>query len=167
MTPISATPPASRWGVSTAATPGIRLTSALSVASWWRFAPWVASSIGESRWGGKSVFSAVSTWRALAEVGSTVASTRVKMIPEKGIPRTISIAALAIAIGAGLRITIRDSRYQNPDSVGRASRAARRGRKAGARALTRVPSAARIAARTTSARPAAISDTSAPAMPIE
>ena len=114
MTPISATPPASRWGVSTAATPGIRLTSALSVASWWRFAPWVASSIGESRWGGKSVFSAVSTWRALAEVGSTVASTRVKMIPEKGIPRTISIAALAIAIGAGLRITIRDSRVPEP-----------------------------------------------------
>ena len=42
-----------------------------------------------------------------------------------GIPRAISSAALAIAIGAGRRMTIRESRYQKPDSAGRASRSAR------------------------------------------
>ncbi len=122
--------PTGAAGGLTAATPGIRSSLSLSRDSWARSAPATASSIGESRWGGNSVFSAVSTWRALADSGSTVASTEVNSMLRKGIPSAIISAALAAAIRPGRRITNRDSRYQNPDSAGRASRSARRWRKA-------------------------------------
>ena len=89
------------------------------------------------------------------------------MIPQKGIPSAIRKVALAMAIGPGRRITNRDSLYQKPDSAGRASRSARRCRKAGASEFTRVPSRARIAGSTTSASPAAISATMDPPSPIE
>ena len=145
----------------------MRWASWLSLASWARLAPSMTSRIGESRWGGNSVFIAVSTWRALADVGSTVASTAVNLIAKNGIPSAISSVALAAAIRPGRRITKRDSLYQKPDSVGRASRSARAWRNAGASELTRVPSNARMAGRTTSARPAAIRATSEPPRPIE
>ncbi len=61
ITSISDTPPRSRWGEPAAATPGTRSTRAVSRASWAPSAPCTASSIGESRCGGNSVLSAVST----------------------------------------------------------------------------------------------------------
>ena len=108
-----------------------------------------------------------STWRAVADSGSTWASTEVKLIDRNGIPSAIRKAALAIAIRAGKRMTSCESRYQNPALAGRASRAARSRRKAGESALTRSPSSARIAGRTRSAIAAAIRATSAPPIPIE
>ena len=50
---------------------------------------------------------------------------------KKGIPSTIRKRALRVAIGAGRRITKRESRYQKPASSGRASASARRRRKRG------------------------------------
>ena len=84
-----------------------------------------------------------------------------------GFPSAISAAALSAAILPGRRITNCDSRYQKPDSSGRASRSAARCSRPGASALTRGPSTASSAGSTDSASPAAISATSAPAMPIE
>ena len=120
-----------------------------------------------SRNGGKSARSASSTWRALADSGSTWASTDVNWMLKNGIPRTISSAALAAAIRPGKRITSCESRYQNPSWAGRASRSARRLRNAGARALTRSPSSASTAGSTISAIAAAIRATIEPPMPIE
>ena len=89
------------------------------------------------------------------------------MIDANGAPSAISAVALTSAIRRGRAITDLDSRYQKPDSAGRASRSAARCSRFGARALTRGPSSARIAGNTTSASVAAISATSAPAIPIE
>ena len=58
--------------------------------------------------------SVTSTWRALALGGSTLALTVRNLIDANGIPSAISTAALITAIGAGRRMTKRDSRYQKP-----------------------------------------------------
>ena len=71
--------------------------------------------------------------RALADVGSTCASTNVYLTPRKGSARAIKSAAAAAAMRPGKRITSWASRYQKPSSAGRASRSARRTRKPGAR----------------------------------
>ena len=51
-----------------------------------------------------------------------------------GIPSAISNAALIVAIGIGRRMTKRESRYQNPGSVGRSRRARRAAAGSAARA---------------------------------
>ena len=73
-----------------------------------------ASWIGVSRKGGNSARRTLSTWRALASVGSTCASTDVNSMLRNGIPSTIRKVALASAIRPGIRITVRESRYQKP-----------------------------------------------------
>ncbi len=123
--------------------------------------------MGVSRKGGKSARSASSTWLALALSGSTWASTEVNWMLKNGIPSAISRAALATAIRPGTRITSCESRYQKPCSSRRASRSARRRRKPGESAFTRVPSSARIAGSTIRATAAAIRATSDPPTPIE
>ena len=125
-------------------------------------------SSGAVRFGGKSRFRMSFTWRADTVLGSTRASTEMNLTWVKnGIPSAINKAALAIAIGAGRRMTRRDRRYQKPLSAGRASRSAARASRFGASALTRGPRTASSAGSTVSARLAASSATSAPAMPIE
>ena len=75
--------------------------------------------------GGKSWFTMSFTWRADVLLGSTRASTEMNLTCVKnGIPRTIRSVAVETAIAAGRRWTNRDSRYQKPDSAGRASRSA-------------------------------------------
>ena len=111
--------------------------------------------------------SAWSTCCALALAGSMLASTGTNLIDRNGIPSAISTAALSMAIlpraaGHELREPVPE-----PASAGRASRSAARWSRLGASALTRGPSADRIAGSTTSASVAATSATSAPAIPIE
>ena len=114
------------------------------------------------------MLSASLTWRAVALVGSTLASTEVNLTWVKnGMPSAISNEALVTAISAGRRMTNRDSRYQKPRSAGRASRSAARASHVGESAFTRGPSTLSSAGSTVSARLAAISATSAPAIPIE
>ena len=82
--------------------------------------------IGVSRKGGKSARRTSSTWRALADSGSTWASTEVNLIEKNGIPSAISSAALASAIRPGKRIT--SLREPVPEALARrAGVAARRG----------------------------------------
>ena len=119
------------------------------------------------RKGGNWLRRVASTWRALAERGSTLASTELNLIPRKGNPRTISAAALIVAIGTGRRMTKRESRYQKPSVTTVVSRLARLRRKRGESELTRVPSRVRTAGRTVSETAAAISATQAPPIPIE
>jgi hypothetical protein len=89
------------------------------------------------------------------------------VIDANGTPSAISAAALRNATLLGRAITKCESRYQKPDSSGRASRSAARCSRAGASALTRGPSSASSAGRTTSASIAATRATIAPASPIE
>ena len=105
--------------------------------------------------------------RAPASSGSTLGSTVLNLIPKKGRPRRIRKSALSVAIGAGRRITKRESRYQNPCSSGRVSASARRCSAFGASELTRVPSRVRTAGSTVSEISAAKSTTSEPPSPIE
>ena len=88
-------------------------------------------------------------------------------IEKNGMPSAIRNAALASAIRPGIRITVRESRYQKPAVAGRDSASARRCRNAGERELTRSPSRASTAGSTVSEIPAAASATSVPPMPIE
>ena len=65
---------------------------------------------------------ASSTIRADCSCGSTDASTPVNAIRRNGSPITISSTAVAVATGAGRRITERESRYHGPACTCAASR---------------------------------------------
>ena len=128
---------------------------------------WRARKVAEDWSPGKSRRRTSSTCRAVELVGSTRASIWVNWMRRKGSPATIRTVAAASAIGAGRRITRRDSRYQAPAAAGRASRSAARWSHAGDIPLTRVPSSASTAGSTTSATVAASRATPAPPTPIE
>ena len=55
------------------------------------------------------------TWRALALVGRTLASTVVNLMPSAGRATITSSAAVTVAMSAGRRMTACDSRYQKPE----------------------------------------------------
>ena len=78
----------------------------------------------------------VETWRALALVGSTLASTRVKLMPRAGSATTTSTAAVAAATRPGRRITAREP-VPEAASLSRASGSAAPAQRRGARALMR------------------------------
>ncbi len=58
------------------------------------------------------------TWRAMALVGRTLASTEVKLMPKAGRATTISTSEVAAATMPGRRITARERRYQKPEVTG-------------------------------------------------
>ena len=72
---------------------------------------------------------ASSAWRALADSGSTGASTEVNLIARKGMPEHDQQRGAGGRDRPGRRITKRESRYQKPAASSRASRSARRWRK--------------------------------------
>ena len=117
--------------------------------------------------GGNSVRSASSTTRAVRSCGSTDASTPVNSIRRNGRPSAISATAATVAIGAGRRMTARDSRYQPPSCTCAASRLIATCQRLRLSALTRGPSAASSAGSTVSDTNAAVSATSTPPTPIE
>jgi hypothetical protein len=91
----------------------------------------------------------------------------VNLIPRNGSPIAIIAAAAPRAIGAGRRMTARDSRYHGPDAVGLRSASVARRAQAGESALTRGPSIASMAGSTTNATAQAMSATSIPPSPVE
>ena len=107
------------------------------------------------------------TWRALALVGSTLASTDVKLMPRAGSATITSTAAVTAATTPGRRMTALERRYQKPEVTGWSASSLRRLRNLGAPLLMRVPSSARTAGSTSRAIAAAIRATITPARPIE
>ena len=117
--------------------------------------------------GGNSRVSTSSTTRAGRSVGSTDASTPVNWIRRNGRPMTISSVAVAIAIGPGRRITVRERRYHGPSWRCAASRCIAARQRFRLSAFTRGPSAASSAGSSVSETNAALSATRLPPTPIE
>ncbi len=107
------------------------------------------------------------TWRAVALVGSTLASTEVKLMLRAGRATTTSTVAVTAATLPGRRMTALESRYQKPEVTASSACSLPRLRKPGAPLLMRRPSTASTAGRTIRAMPAAIRATITPARPIE
>ena len=100
-------------------------------------------------------------------MGSTFASTEVKLMLKAGKATTIRKIAVAAAMGAGRRMTALESRYQKPDVRTWSASSLRRRHDFGASELMRRPSSIRTAGSTIRAIAAAIRATMTPAMPIE
>src|SRR2546421_10480156 len=133
---MAVTPPRGRWGGLTGATPSVADTSRLVLLTAAGPLPCTARTIGVSWNGGNWDLITSSTWRPLALFGRTWASTDVNLMPRNGIPSRIRNNALIVAIGIGLRMTRRESRYQNPSRVARAARSARRAENRGRSEVT-------------------------------
>src|SRR3984885_7914819 len=106
-TEISDMPGPAGWAGATADTSGRVLMCAARALTAGEFAGAPTTmSIGAPRLGGNWVLSASFTWRAVAPVGSTLASTVVNLTWVKnGMPSAISTEALVTAISAGRRMT--------------------------------------------------------------